>query len=345
MQLQKTKRLYETKSEKEKSKIHDEERKKKLQELYRKQRKQLMSGATSSKQPASGNLFSISLKNEEAKQSNHHHSNEQDMSKVLLDKITYLLNDNDKLVDKQMKQMSSKASSNNAASSNKNHKFVSKRINNASTATKRVEFEPDLMETNEFETNNNSNKMVESSFDYSSSSSAATLTPNSSNHISGKYHNQEEESLVASHHNSNHHALYKSESTNHSNNNSNMYKHDRLKKICSMALDLQTKLQQTKLKLFGFNPNDDSFNFTTNVSGSNNYNSNVNANSSNEKSNNNIDEIFSDSKEKMIMLESMFKSNIKEERTRLANKMNSNKMAYLNSDVSVNSSHASALVS
>ncbi len=36
------------------------------------------------------------------------------------------------------------------------------------------------------------------------------------------------------------------------------YKHDRLKKICTMALDLQTKLQQTKLKLFGLNPNDES---------------------------------------------------------------------------------------
>jgi len=47
----------------------------------------------------------------------------------------------------------------------------------------------------------------------------------------------------------------------HSNNNSVAtafeYKHDRLKKICSMALDLQTKLQQTKLKLFGANQNDD----------------------------------------------------------------------------------------
>ena len=35
------------------------------------------------------------------------------------------------------------------------------------------------------------------------------------------------------------------------------YKNDRLKKICTMALDLQTKLQQTKLKLFGLNPNDE----------------------------------------------------------------------------------------
>lgn len=40
-------------------------------------------------------------------------------------------------------------------------------------------------------------------------------------------------------------------------NNQPQYKHDRLKKICSMALDLQTKLQQTKLKLFGLNPNDE----------------------------------------------------------------------------------------
>ena len=35
------------------------------------------------------------------------------------------------------------------------------------------------------------------------------------------------------------------------------YKNDRLKKISTMALDLQTKLQQTKLKLFGLNPNDE----------------------------------------------------------------------------------------
>ena len=38
------------------------------------------------------------------------------------------------------------------------------------------------------------------------------------------------------------------------------YKHDRLKKICSMALDLQTKLQQTKLKLFGANRNNNNNN-------------------------------------------------------------------------------------
>ncbi len=46
---------------------------------------------------------------------------------------------------------------------------------------------------------------------------------------------------------------------NNSSGNSNQqhYKHDRLKKICTMALDLQTKLQQTKLKLFGMNPNDE----------------------------------------------------------------------------------------
>ncbi len=38
MQSKKTKRIYETKSEKEKQKREDEERKKKLTELYRKQR-------------------------------------------------------------------------------------------------------------------------------------------------------------------------------------------------------------------------------------------------------------------------------------------------------------------
>jgi hypothetical protein len=154
MQSKKTKRIYETKSEKEKQKKEDEERKKKLAELYRKQRAQTAAGTnsmahgaidsssnivpqtstlTSSTAQRSKSMKILSNKNDSSSSNEYHDSTvhgsnqnlkfianssigitkpssshklyEQDMSKILLDKITHLLNDNDKLVEKQRKQL------------------------------------------------------------------------------------------------------------------------------------------------------------------------------------------------------------------------------------------------
>ncbi|RNA42214.1 hypothetical protein BpHYR1_013387 [Brachionus plicatilis] len=190
IQSQKSKRLHDTKSEKEKQKMQDEERKKKLQELYRKQRLQALKSAQ---------IASTSKLNNSSEKANSSNNSsklyDQDMSKILMERISHLLNDNDKLVEKQRKQMVSEK-----------HK-----------ARKKVDFgteEADMdhdMEQNE-----------------SSTSSASLGTVNNSVSVTPKQ-----------------------------NNGKTSLKHDRLKKICSMALDLQTKLQQTKLKLFGFNPTDD----------------------------------------------------------------------------------------
>jgi hypothetical protein len=311
MQLQKTKRLYEIKNEKEKSKRDDEERKKKLQELYRKQRKQLLNNnnnpnakPTGSSTTTVNNIFSLPIKNEN---NSDKQSNDQDMSKMLHDKIVHLLNDNDKLVDKQIKQLNMQSSNN---SNNKAPKFVSKRI-----TSKHVDFD-----TNKIfpiaDEDNNGNQNIESSLDYSSS---ATITPNSS-HL--KYHqNIEDEPLSIN-------ISREPIITNHTASSSyNKHdKHDRLKRICSMALELQTKLHQTKLKLFGFNPNDDSFlanntNQQTNLLASTKINDESGGGNGNDLKN--IDDIFADSREKMILLESMFKDNLKEERMRFTNKINS----------------------
>ncbi|CAF0778521.1 unnamed protein product [Brachionus calyciflorus] len=203
IQSQKSKRLHETKSEKEKQKIQDEERKKKLQELYRKQRLQAIKSAQINS--------SSKLNNSNEKHGSHNNSAnnstekagssklyEQDMSKMLMDRISHLLNDNDKLVEKQRKQYLSE-----------------KKISNK----KRVDF------TNEdIDYVDNDNDQNESS-----TSSTTSLSANSIN-LTPKKNAQKSSQNV---------------------------KHDRLKKICSMALDLQTKLQQTKLKLFGFNPTDE----------------------------------------------------------------------------------------
>jgi hypothetical protein len=92
--------------------------------------------------------------------------------------------------------------------------------------------------TNNNNNNNNNNNTNESSLNYSASS---TLTPSAFHNgrdMAKKSRNLSNEDLSYS-------------------NNQQHYKHDRLKKICTMALDLQTKLQQTKLKLFGMNPNDE----------------------------------------------------------------------------------------
>jgi len=127
MQSKKTKRLYDTKSEKEKQMREDEERKKKLAELYRKQRSQQQAGGSgmAAGGASAGRPVKMSGKND-SNSSNEYHElanstgsvkagsgvvaktnklYEQDMSKILLDKITHLLNDNDKLVEKQRKQL------------------------------------------------------------------------------------------------------------------------------------------------------------------------------------------------------------------------------------------------
>lgn len=132
MQSKKSKRIYEIKSEKEKQKREDEERKKKLAELYRKQRFQTAS--SSGLHESRPKLIKLTNKND-SNSSNEYHdiginkppsnnatsnliSNktsklyEQDMSKILLDKITYLLNDNDKLVEKQRRQLHNTKSNN-----------------------------------------------------------------------------------------------------------------------------------------------------------------------------------------------------------------------------------------
>jgi hypothetical protein len=322
MQIQKTKRLYEIKNEKEKSKRDDEERKKKLQELYRKQRKQLLNNNNNTKPTGSStttvnNIFSLSIKNEN--NNTDKQSNDQDMSKMLHDKIIHLLNDNDKLVDKQIKQLNMTSSHN--SNNNKAHKFVSKRITNNSN--KRVEFDTNKLypladEDNEKfnKLNGSGNQNIESSLDYSSS---ATITPNSS-HL--KYHqNMDEEPLLT-----NSREPINNNYTAASSSYNKHDKHDRLKRICSMALELQTKLHQTKLKLFGYNPNDDSIlanntNQQTNMLASTKINDESGGGSSNDLKN--IDDIFADSREKMILLENMFKDNLKEERMRLTNKINS----------------------
>jgi hypothetical protein len=225
MQTQKAKRITEVKSEKEKQKKENEERRRKLQELYEKQKKQAalnndikrIVNPNEDQQPAKG----INSNNIDSAKSRLNPKSssyvEQDMSKVLMDKISYLLNDNDKLVDKQRQQQ--QQSSNKP----KAHKFVSKR------AGKRVEFD------NENELVNKENN--ENSFDYSSS---ATLTPTHS--ASNNNNNNNEQGADP---------YYQETYTSHKN--------DRLKKICSMALDLQTKLQQTKLKLFGLNSNEEAY--------------------------------------------------------------------------------------
>lgn len=226
MQTQKAKRITEVKSEKEKQKKENEERRRKLQELYEKQKKQAalnndikrIVNPNEDQQLAKG-MSSNNIDSAKSRLNPKPSSYvEQDMSKVLMDKISYLLNDNDKLVDKQRQQQQQQSSN-----KLKPHKFVSKR------AGKRVEFD------NENELVNKENN--ENSFDYSSST---TLTPTHS--VNNNNNDQQTQGADT---------YYQETYTNHKN--------DRLKKICSMALDLQTKLQQTKLKLFGLNSNEDAY--------------------------------------------------------------------------------------
>lgn len=197
IQSQKSKRLHDTKSEKEKQKVQDEERKKKLQELYRKQRLHAIKSAQCTNS-------ATKLNNSNEKASCHNNSTnlskvyEQDMSKLLMDRISHLLNDNDKLVEKQRKQI----------------------LTEKNKARKKVDFGSEDFGEQDAEPNETNE---------SSASSASASTVNNSTSATPKQTNQRTVSL----------------------------KHDRLKKICSMALDLQTKLQQTKLKLFGFNPTDE----------------------------------------------------------------------------------------
>lgn len=183
----KTKRLYETKTEKEKQKKEDEERKRKLQELYKKQRIQ-------------NNLTNTNKRERPNNENDSKFLYEQDMSKILQDKITHLLNDNDKLVNRQRKQLE-----------NKQFNYIEEEEENEDYEEQ--EQNEYNYESEEDEIDDESNKFI-------------------------RFSNQK---------------------TKVSSSTSFEYKHDRLKKICSMALDLQTKLQQTKLKLFGIDNEEDSF--------------------------------------------------------------------------------------
>ena len=239
MQAQKSKRLHEIKSEKEKLTQKEEERKKRLQDLYQKQRRTTSASAgitttattvaTATTPTSSSTMLANNIQYQRGNSSvpppNHQHlhtkiskstnsgtdtqkvSNfyEQDMSKVLMDKISYLLNDNDKLVDRQRARFELNA--NNRARetqvvSNRTSQLASGNHRSVSSSGgggggggggKRVEFNTNpavvngsgrdhynvnenLNNTVDIETdeNNKENYSEESSFDYSSS---VTLTP------------------------------------------------------------------------------------------------------------------------------------------------------------------------
>ena len=227
IQSQKSKRLHEIKSEKEKLKQKEEERKKRLQELYQKQRRKTATqnsnnnnNNSASTTPTGGNMhyqrgnssvpplssyhsLSASSHNKTSKSTSNDNNNshkpsnfyEQDMSKVLMDKISYLLNDNDKLVDRQRARFEINAKTRqrdvNKAEQNHHHHHQQQR-SGSSGAGKRVEFNTvpsvvglsghygdNVNSTVDMERsvdeNNKENFSEESSFDYSSS---ATLTPN-----------------------------------------------------------------------------------------------------------------------------------------------------------------------
>lgn len=151
-------------------------------------------------------------------------SNEQDISKFLLDKIANLLDDNDKLVERQRK----------TAKLNQ-HQQQHKHMEMLKSPGKRVDFGRETLVDEEKSSSNTEE----------SSSEATTLTPNSPLIVKHSKHLAESSSSSSS---------TASSSTSIS---ANRVKHDRLKKICNMAMDLQTKLQLTKVKLFGYNFNED----------------------------------------------------------------------------------------
>ena len=115
---------------------------------------------------------------------------DQDISKVLLDKISHLLNDNDKLVERQRR------------------KYLRPRdeINEPGSSNELVDEE--LLQPPPQSTHSRTNILP----------SHQPITAGGSS-----------------------------------------YKHDRIKKLCNLALDLQTKMQQTKLKLFGINSSEDEY--------------------------------------------------------------------------------------
>ena len=137
-----------------------------------------------------------------------------------MDRITNLLNDNDKLFEKRKQQ----------AASNKYE------YNEESQSLEDDEGDDDDEDADDQELDQEESERKD---EENNSGSSATLTPSSS-HIVAATTTTVAPAEVAS-------GTRRVE-----------YKHDRLKKICSMALDLQTKLQQTKLKLFGLNSNDES---------------------------------------------------------------------------------------
>ena len=198
---QKIKRIYENKSDKERLKREDEERKRKLQEIYRKQRSSQLDTRKEVKASNSATTNPSTSLTDSKQLISNKFLYEQDMSKILLDKITHLLNDNDKLVEKQRQQFST---------------------------NKRP-----YIDQHDLEDDDEDNE--DTDFSVQDNTEETMALRNVTNFEDKKHHE-----------------------TERATNSTYSYKHDRLKKICSMALDLQTKLQQTKLKLFGLNPNDES---------------------------------------------------------------------------------------
>lgn len=148
--------------------------------------------------------------------------------------------------------------------------------------------------------NNNHNNTNESSLNYSASS---TLTPSA-------FHNGRSDSTVKKSRNLSNEDLNYYAAQQHPQH----YKHDRLKKICTMALDLQTKLQQTKLKLFGMNPNDETMIYYDKNNGETDYPGSSSHQRSNklshQQSHDYKDEIFNS--ENLISFEKVFKQQVKE---------------------------------
>jgi len=238
-----TKRIYETKSDREKLKRDDEERKRKLQEIYRKQRstqtselmrckelpKLTSSSVSSSSSSSANNLISASTSlTDHSKQQQQLISNkylyEQDMSKILQDKITHLLNDNDKLVEKQRQQFI------NYNKRSKQHQQLP--ITSTSNQFVSNELLDGISQPNEDDDDYSNEETNDETDEIETTNALRNLTNFETENKKINEQSQQQPPYV--------------------------HKNDRIKKICSIALDLQTKMQQTKLKLFGMNPNDES---------------------------------------------------------------------------------------
>ena len=237
-----------TKPDKERLKREDEERKRKLQEIYRKQRTahtseqlitrskelpKLTGGSSSFSSASNPTSASISLldHNKQQQQASNKFVYEQDISKILQDKITYLLSDNDKLVEKQRQQF---------INHNKRSKQQQQQQPPPPTSSNTV---------NQFVNNDLLDGLSQ---------------PDDENDYSDDDMDEIETIALRNLTNFDTNDTNKKQSTEHQSSQQQKQQHpylsknDKIKKICSIALSVQTKLEQTKLKLFGMNPNDDS---------------------------------------------------------------------------------------